>query len=81
MKKNAATSRQPSELRQGSASGRGAEAATWPRSTRVSTSQSTNNPSVTAENTSSGSRQSPSACSSGTAVAEDTVAPTLIPAA
>ena len=40
MKKNAATSRQPSELRHGSASGRTTDAATWPRSTRVSTSQS-----------------------------------------
>jgi hypothetical protein len=35
MKKNAATRRHPSELRQGSASGRGTDAARWPRSTRV----------------------------------------------
>ena len=81
MKKNAATRRQPSELRHGSASGRTTDAGRSPRSTRVSTSQSTSSPIVTAENTSSGSRQLPSACSSGTAAADDTVAPTLIPAA
>ena len=61
MKKKAPTSRQASELRHGSASGRGTEAATWPRSPRVSTSQSASSANVSVEKTTSGSRQSPSA--------------------
>ena len=81
MKKNAATSRHPSELRHGSASGRGTEAddtaALHARQHEPEHEQRQRH----RENTSSGSRQSPSACSSGTAVAEETVAPTLIPAA
>ena len=78
MSENAATSRQASGFLIGSFSGR-RSVRTCAGSVRVSQNQSTPSAAETAPMTSSGVRQPPAACASGTATAAATVAPAVIP--
>ena len=74
MKKKAKMNRRPRGERSGRRSGR-VSMRSYAGSLRVTQSHMAPSATVTAEKTSSGARQPPSPCASGTASAEETVAP------